>query len=184
MHACESKARASVAPGICRLAILAGLGLASCGYHVAGKTDLIPQSIHSIAIPPFSNITTRYKLTDQLAQAVSREFISRTKYQIVTDPNKADAILQGAVINYVAYPTIFDQQTGRASGFQINLTLQVKFTERTTGKILYSRPNFEMHQRYELSIGALTFFDESDAGLARLSKDVARDLVSSILENF
>jgi len=164
--------------------IIFALTLASCGYHVAGKTNLVPKSIHTICIPPFANITTRYKITDQLAQAVSREFITRTRYQIVNDPDKADAVLRGAVVNYVAFATLFDQKTGRASGFQANLTMQITFTERATGKVIFSRPSYEMHQRYEVSIPAPTYFDESDAGLARLSHDVARDLVTAILENF
>ena len=164
--------------------ILPALIITSCGYHVAGKADLVPKSIHTIAVPAFANITTRYKITDQLAQAISREFITRTRYQIVNDPDKADAVLRGAVVNYIAFATLFDQKTGRASGFQANLTLQISLTERATGKIIFSRPNYEMHQRYEVSIPAPTYFDESDAGLARLSHDVARDLVTSILENF
>jgi hypothetical protein len=41
-----------------------------------------------------------------------------------------------------------------------------------------------VHQRYELSINANTYFEESDAALDRLARDVARDLVTSILENF
>lgn len=164
--------------------IILAVGLTSCGYHVAGKTNLVPKSIHTIAIPPFANITTRYKITDQLAEAISREFITRTHYQIVNDPDKADAVLRGAVVNYVAFAILFDQQTGRATGFQANLTLQVTFTERATGKVIFSRPSYEMHQRYEVSIPARTYVDESDAGLARLSHDVARDLVTSILENF
>jgi hypothetical protein len=160
------------------------LMLSSCGYHIGGKADLVPKSVHTIAIPAFTNITTRYKLTDHLPQAISHEFIARTRYRIVTDPNEADAVLRGAVINYVAYPTIFDQATGRASGLQVNVTLQVILTERATGKVIFSRPNFEAHQRYEISISATAYFEESDAALDRLSRDVARDLVSSILENF
>jgi hypothetical protein len=62
--------------------------------------------------------------------------------------------------------------------------LQITFTERATGKVIYTRPNYEAHQRYELSINANTYFEESDAALDRLAQDVARDLVSSILENF
>lgn len=164
--------------------LLFSLALTSCGYHVAGKADLVPKSVHSIAIPAFSNITTRYKLTDHLPEALSREFVSRTRYQIVNDPNQADAVLRGSIINYVAYPTIINQATGRASGLQVNVTLQISFTERATGKVIYSRPSFEAHQRYELSINANTYFEESDAALDRLARDVARDLVSSILENF
>jgi len=145
---------------------------------------LVPKSIHTIAVPQFTNITTRYKLTDRLAQAIGREFISRTKYQIVTDPEAADAVLKGSVINYVAYPTIFDQATGRASGLQVIVTMQVNLVERTTGKVIFSRPRYEAHERYEISIAAGSYFEESDTALARLCQDVARDLVSSILENF
>jgi hypothetical protein len=164
--------------------ILCCAAFTSCGYHVAGQADLVPKTVHTIAIPAFSNITTRYKLTDHLPEAITREFITRTRYQIVNDPNQADAVLRGSIVNYIAYPTTIDQQTGRASGLQVNVTLQVTLTERATGKVIYSRPSFEVHQRYELSIKADAYFEESDAALDRLSRDVARDLVSSILEKF
>jgi outer membrane lipopolysaccharide assembly protein LptE/RlpB len=177
----------SVVRAILNIASLLALTIAltSCGYHVAGKADLMPKSIHTIAIPAFGNITTRYKLTDHLPQAISHEFIARTHFQIVNDPAQADAVLRGSVINYASYPTLFDQQSGRASGLQVNVTMQVSLVERATGKVIFSRPSFEMHQRYEISVtNSRQYFEESDAALDRLSRDVARDLVSSILENF
>jgi hypothetical protein len=167
------------------LAALASVAiLTSCGYHVGGRADLMPKSVQSIAIPAWTNITTRYKLTDRIPEAISHEFIARTRYQIASDPGQADAILNGAVINYIAYPTIFDQSTGRASALQVNVTLQVSLVERATGKVLFSRPSFEMHQRYEISTFPWVYFEESDTALERLSRDVARDVVSAILENF
>jgi Lipopolysaccharide-assembly len=163
---------------------LAGL-LASCGYHVAGKGDLVPKNIQTIAIPPFSNVTLRYKLTDRLPEAISQEFITRTRYKIVADPNQADAVLRGAVVNFVSFPILFDQTTGRASGLQVNVTIQVSLTERATGKVIYSRPNYEYHDRYEISVtNTNQYFEESVTALERLSHSVARDLVSSILDNF
>ena len=165
--------------------LLLTLGVSSCGYHVAGQADLVPKTVHTIAIPAFTNTTTRYKLTDRLPQAIGHEFIARTKYQVVNDPAQADAVLRGSVINYVAYPILFDQQSGRASGLQVNVTMQVNLVERATGKVLFSRPSYEMHQRYEISVtSSKAYFEESDEALNRLSRDVARDLVSSILENF
>jgi hypothetical protein len=156
-----------------------------CGYHVAGKADLVPKSIHTIAIPAFTNITTRYKLTDHLPEAISREFIARTRYQIINDVNEADAVLRGSVMNYVSYPVIFDQQSGRASGLQIIVTMQVTLTERATGKVLFTRPSFDVRQRYEISTtNTSQYFEESASALDRLSRDVARDVVSAILENF
>jgi outer membrane lipopolysaccharide assembly protein LptE/RlpB len=161
------------------------LALSSCGYHVAGKADLVPKDVHTIAIPPFANATVKYKLTDQLPEAISREFITRTRYKPVIDPAQADAVLHGTVVNYVAFPTVIDQATGRTSGLQVNVTLNVSLVDRSTGKTIYAQPNMQVHQRYELSItNNPQYFDESGAGLQRLSRDVARDLVSSILENF
>jgi outer membrane lipopolysaccharide assembly protein LptE/RlpB len=161
------------------------LALSSCGYHVAGQANLVPKTIHTIAVPAFANNTVRYKLSDLLPEAVSRELIARTHYQVVNDPTQADAVLRGSVISYLAYPTLIDQATGRTSGLQINVRMEVSLVERSTNKVIYNRPNFEAHERYELSVtNNLQYFDESGAALQRLSKDLARDLVSSILENF
>jgi len=165
-------------------ALICCAALSSCGYHMAGKADLVPKTVHTIAIPAFGNVTTRYKLSDRLPEAISREFIARTRYGIVPDPQQADAILRGAVVNFVTYPVLFDQATGRASGLQVSVTMQVNLVERTTGKVIFSRPNFEMHQRYEIAVDPNAYFEESDVGLARLSRDFARALVSAILENF
>ena len=156
-----------------------------CGYHVAGKTDLVPKTVHTICVPAFANITTRYKLTDHLPEAITREFIARTRYQIVNNENEADAVLRGSVVNYVSYPVIFDQQSGRASGLQVIVTMQVTLTERATGKVLFTRPSFDFRQRYEISTtNTSQYFEESASALDRLSRDVARDVVSAILESF
>jgi hypothetical protein len=161
------------------------VALGSCGYHVAGKADLVPKDVHTIAIPPFINGSVKYKLSDSLPEAIGREFITRTRYKPVSDPTQADAVLTGSVIRYVAYPTLINQATGRTSGLQIIVILNVSLTERATGKVIFARPYYEAHQRYELStINNYQYFDESGAGIQRLSKDVARDLVTSILENF
>ena len=158
----------------------------SCGYHVSGKGDLLPKTLHTIAIPAFENVTVHYRLTDRLPEALSREFIARTRYTVVPDAKEADAILRGTVVNYVSFPAVFDQRTGRASGLQVSVTMQVSLTERKTGKVLFSRPSFEMRQTYEFSPSTApqAYFDESETALARLSRDVARDVVSAILESF
>jgi len=155
--------------------------LSSCGYHISGHTDLLPQTIQSIAIPAFANATTRYKLTDRLPEALSREFIARTRYRIVSDPNKADAVLRGSVLNYFAGASIVVQN---ATAVDVHVYLQVNLIERATGKVLFTRPAMEVRERYEVSVDPKQYFEESDAGLERVSRSVAQQLVSSILNNF
>lgn len=166
------------------LLLLAVLPLTACGYHVSGKADLIPRRVQTIAIPAFGNATTKYKLSENLTTAISREFISRTRYHIVAKPDDADAVLTGSVVNFFSYPTIFDPVTGRASGVQVVVIVQVTLTDRSNQAVLFTRPNFEVRERYEISVDPRAYFEESDTALERLSHDVARAVVSAILENF
>jgi hypothetical protein len=166
---------------VAALALISGAAW-SCGYHVAGKADLLPKSIGTIAVPAFTNNTTRYRLTDRLPEDISREFISRTRYKISPDANAADAVLKGTILNYTAATTIVDQ--GRASGVEIHVFLQVSLVERATGKVLFNRPNFEVRERYQISSDPSAFFEETDAALNRVSQQAARQVVSAILEDF
>jgi hypothetical protein len=155
-----------------------------CGYHVAGRGDTLPNHIGTIAIPPFENLTTRYRLSRVLPRDIGREFVTRTRYDVITEEEAADAVLKGAVLDYQAYTTVIDPATGRASGMQIVVLLQVSLTDRKTGNLLYHQPRLELRERYEISVDQAAFFDESDAALERVSRDLSRSLVTAILEQF
>ena len=163
---------------------LVGFPLVSCGYKVAGKADLLPKHLHTIAIPAFSNVTMSYKLTDRLPNALAREFIARTRYQVIADVNEADMVLTGGVANVIAYPSTFDPLTGRAAGVQVQVVMQITLRERATGKVLYSHPALDFRERYEISTDPQAYFDESAPAFERLSHGVARNVVSAILEMF
>jgi hypothetical protein len=166
------------------LAVLLSLLSASCGYHVAGHADLLPKSIKTIAVPAFGNATARYRLADRLAADVAREFLERTRYRVVADPNQADAVLSGALANFFSGVTTLDPATSRSTGVQVIVNLQLSLTDRRTGKVLFNRPGVEIRERYEISVNELTYFDESGPALDRLARDIARSVVSAVLENF
>ena len=96
------------------LIALAGLGW-GCGYRVAGQADVIPDRIRTIAVPAFENVTTEYKIEQYMTSAVAREFIARTRYQVINDESQADAKLTGAVVQFFAFPQNLDPVTGRAT---------------------------------------------------------------------
>ena len=162
---------------------LLALTLCGCGYHVAGTTDSLPKTISTIAVPAFGNVSTQYKVSDLLATAVTREFISRTRYRITANPQGADAVLSGAVVNFVSYPTIVDNNSGRNTAVQVIITVSVTLRDKA-GVVLFSRPNFEIHERYEISVDPRNYFDESEPAMQRVSRDVARSVVSAVLEKF
>lgn len=166
------------------MAVGAGALASSCGYHVAGKANLMPADIQVIGIPPFQNATTRYKLTEKFPALLTREFLSRTKYQIVPDANGADAVLQGTINTILAFPLLFDPTTGRASGVQIQAVIAVNLRNMKTNTFLYNNPGFDFRQRYEISTDPLAFFDESTPAFERMGRELAAAVVTAVLENF
>jgi outer membrane lipopolysaccharide assembly protein LptE/RlpB len=161
---------------------LALLSLTACGYHVSGHGDLMPKTVKTVAVMPFGNLTTRYKLARTLPTDIGRELISRTRYKIVADPNQADAILTGTLSNFAAFTAI--STNGRNTTAEAVATLQITLTERATGNVLFSRRGAEYRERYEIAIDPKAYFDESGTAMVRLSKAVARSVVTGILENF
>ena len=166
------------------LALVPALILSGCGYHIAGRGDLMPKSVKTVAVRPFGNRTMLYKLARLLPADIGREFLSRTKYTLIDDADQADAVLTGNLVNYYAYPTITDPVTNRATTVQVITIVQFTLTERATGKVLVTRPGFEVRERYEVASDPKAYFDESGTAMERVSKDVARTVVSAILEAF
>jgi hypothetical protein len=144
---------------------------------------MLPKTLHTIAIPQFGNNTVQYKLSSYMSEAVSRELITRARYAVVADPKEADATLYGSIVNYSSGATVSDPGTGRGTGAQVSVMVQVRLVGKD-GKVLFNRPNFSFQDRYEISISPGQYIDESQATLARLSRDLARSVVSAILENF
>jgi len=166
------------------LAALCALLWSGCGYHVVGHANVLPKTIKIVAVPAFSSATPQYRLPVLLTADVTRELISRTHYAVVADPSLADATLAGTVTNYSYYPVIFDPVSNRATLVQVIVQLQVTLTDRHTGKVLFTRAGYEFRERYEVALDPQQYFDESGTAVQRLSKDVARSLVSALLENF
>jgi len=168
------------------LCLLSFAFLCACGYHVAtsGMSETLPTNIKTIAVPAFNNVTVSYKLTSYLPQAITREFITRTRYRVVNDPNDADAVLTGSVIRVDSLVLTIDPKTGRAASIQSVVTMQLKLVDRATNAVLFERPRFDFRQTYEIAVNPNAYFDEGDMAMNRLSREVARSVVSAILESF
>jgi hypothetical protein len=167
------------------LLILFACGLmSSCGYQMGGKAVTIPQGVRTIAIPAFGSSTTRYRLGDQLAQEIGREFNRRTRFRAVTDPKEADAVLRGMVNSANIAPNVSDPISGKATVVQVIVVVTVNLYEKGTNRVLYSRPNAQYRQNYSIATDPHQFFDESGPAFDRLSADLARDVVTAIVEDF
>ena len=155
-----------------------------CGYSTAGKATHIPESVHTIFIPAFVNQTHTYKIEQTMTAQVVREFVTRTKFKVVSDPQaESDATLKGTVVSTTVAPLTYDSQSGRASSALVTVNLKVSLTDKS-GKVLFDNPNYVFREQYQVSRDIASFLDEESPALERLSRDLARTLVASVLEAY
>src|SRR5207253_8127314 len=114
--------------------------LAGCGYHVAGRKDALPKTIHVIAVPAIENNTSSYRIEQRLTSATIHEFLARTNYKVVSAPESGDAVLRGKVLTVEAVPLLFTTinatattpSTTRATTMLVTMKCEVTLTEVTT----------------------------------------------------
>jgi outer membrane lipopolysaccharide assembly protein LptE/RlpB len=169
---------------ILQVVFLASVVASGCGYHVAGRSNSLPKTIHVIAVPALENKTTSYRIEQRLTTATVREFLARTSYRVVPDPANADAVLRGKVLSLEAAPLLFDTATGRATTMLVTVKCEITLEERETGKVLYHMDPFLFRNQYEISTDVKSFFEEQDPALERLAQDFAAGLVAAVIENY
>jgi hypothetical protein len=165
------------------------LALPGCGYSLAGRGSFLPSHIQVVGIPQLINRTTFFDVEQILTEKVRAEFIGRGKYRIVPETAGTDAVLSGEVLSIFVQPSGYtDAQL--ASRYMFTLTMKVAFTDARTNEVFWSNDALTFREEYELStrgnvaIEGAAFLDQERAAFDRIATDIARTVVTAILEAF
>src|SRR5215470_20096848 len=167
------------------------LALASngCGYALAGRGSFLPTDIRVVGIPPLVNHTTFFDVELTLTERIRNEFIGRGKYRVVPEAAGADAILVAEITSITLSPVAFTT-TQLASRYQFVLTLRVKFVDARVNKSLWMNDALSFTGEYDLTstsgnaLNPATFVDQQRSSFERIANDVARTVVTAIVEAF
>ena len=169
--------------------VLVSSTFSGCGYALAGRGSFLPDDIVSVGIPVLVNSTTFFDVELVLSEKIRTEFIGRGRYRVLTDPANADAVLTGKILDIVVQPAGFtDQQL--ASRYLFTVTMRVAFTDARSGEVLWSNDSMTFREEYELAtrsnvaIEGSAFLDQERNAFERIASDVARAVVTAILEAF
>lgn len=160
-----------------------------CGYALAGRGSFLPDYIIVVGIPQFENRSSFSQVEQILTEKVRSEFIGRGKYNVISDASGSDAVLTGEVVGLSAQPVSLNEQQ-LASRYLITWTIKVAFTDARTNEVLWSNDALTFRGEYELStrgntaIEGAVFVDQERSSIDRIASDVARSVVTSILEAF
>ena len=166
----------------------AGLLLAlsvGCGYHLVGTSSNLAPSLQALYVAPLINQTARSEVDQRLTEQITQEWVRRGRFQLVSSGDKADAVLSGTVKSAVVNPVQFDQE-GRATQYQLTVTIDIQLVDRTSEKqvVLWRDEQFSRNTAYAVDPLAKDYFDREVEALDTLSRGMARDLVTTILEGF
>jgi outer membrane lipopolysaccharide assembly protein LptE/RlpB len=158
--------------------------IAGCGYHVAGHSANLPSGWQAIEVPAFKNDTTRYRIEQKFTAAVIHEFLTRTKYHIVQNPESADGVLNGEVTSIETNPVLFNATTGEVTTMLVTVHMKVSLVDNKSEKLVYHNDDMVFRQEYQISTDVNTFFEQQDPALERMARDLASHIVSDVLEGF
>ena len=138
----------------------------------------MPTPIKTIAIPAFSNATIRYKLAALLPEDITREFLSRTRYAVITDASRADAVLTGSVANFSALRDHrrSGHRPGRGEQGDRHLEPQADGAAHRESVVFAHRRT--VYRPIPDRSRPLQYFDESDTAMARIARNVAQSVVA------
>jgi hypothetical protein len=177
-----------------RLHALSALALclcvsSGCGYSLAGRGSFLPAYIRSVGIPPLENRSTFFLAEQVLTEKIRTEFIGRGKYRVTPDTAGSDAVLAGEITGIAVQPVGFTEQQ-LASRYLFTLSMRVTFSDARTNEVLWSDDALTFREEYDLSgratnaVEGASFVDQERSLFDRIASDVARTVVTAILEAF
>jgi hypothetical protein len=174
-----------------KVALILSLALATsgCGYALAGRGSFLPDYIKVVGIPPIENRSTFLLVEQVLTEKIRTEFIGRGKYNVVNDASGSDAVLSGEITGVSAQPVGFNENQ-IASRYLFVMTMRVSLTDARTSMVLWSNDALTFRQESEMTTKGATvlegaaFIDQERSSFDRIAGDVARTVVTAILEAF
>ena len=172
---------------------LAAVGLvlscSGCGYALAGRGAFLPPDIQVVGIPPLVNRTTFFDVEQILTEKTRNEFIGRGKYRVIADVSGADAVLNAEILSITLSPVGFTSEQ-LASRYRFVLTMKVDFVDARAGRSLWANDALSFSGEYDLTaqgggtIEGSSFVDQQRGSFDRIASDVARTVVTAIIEAF
>jgi hypothetical protein len=169
--------------------VLVAMLTPGCGYALAGRGSFLPASINVVGIPQLVNSTPFFQVEQILTEKIRTEFIGRGRYTVIPEPEGADAVVTGTVTAIFVQPIGFTEQQ-LASRYQFTLMMNVQFTDTRTAQVLWANSALTFREEYELStrsnvaLEGATFLSQERSSFDRIADDVARTVVTAILEAF
>jgi outer membrane lipopolysaccharide assembly protein LptE/RlpB len=163
--------------------LICAVALVGCGYALVGRGSNIPAEVRRVQLVPLENGTPRSQVDQILTRALTSELVNRHRFEVLSAPEGADAVLSGKVSSFTLSPVTFDSE-GRATEYEIAIVVSVDFKQVAPETLLYQNDSYLFRSSYEVKASELGFQDRETPAIEATAKDFAESLVTDLLEGF
>jgi outer membrane lipopolysaccharide assembly protein LptE/RlpB len=159
---------------------LAAVALGGCGYSL--RTSL-PPGIQSIHVPVLENRTQEPGIEDFITQALTQAVAQSGRVRIARNVQDADAVLEGAVVEYRLNALSFNR-SANVTSYRLIIGLSLVFKDLKQNQILWKQDRIEERADFLVSGQVTQTLAREELAVQRAAVDVARAIVSFALEGF
>jgi hypothetical protein len=126
------------------------LALTGCLYSLSGGGGMPPQ-IKTVAVIPFENQTANPELPTELHLELRKAILSRLGVREAPE-GRATAVITGTITKYepdIAVGFSADPVRARTARRRLQLTINIDFVDKTTGKSLFKRDGLSAEGEYD-----------------------------------
>lgn len=152
-----------------------------CGYHRIQKGTNLPGDIRSISIPVFRNDTYEAGIEVLLTDALKTQFI-RSGFVVVTDTDKADAVVVGTIRSFSNSPIGFSDSQF-AVEYRASVKMRIKIVAKN-GNVLWEDNNASRTDEYRVSENIFQSEAEKKKAIERIARDLMADIHDRVFDGF
>jgi outer membrane lipopolysaccharide assembly protein LptE/RlpB len=168
--------RSGLAAILALLVVVAG----GCGYSLRPS---LPGNIKTVHIPTLLNRTQEPGIEDFVTQALTTALVTSGVARIARDAEQADAVLDGAIIEYTLTALAFDR-TANVTQYRLQISLALTLKDRRSGDVVWKQDRIGDRADFQVAGQVSTTIAREQDAVRRAATDISRAIVSLAFEGF
>ena len=171
---------------------LAGL-VTGCGYHIRANGRPVGIEFSHLAIPLIESHASTLAFEADFTRILRQEFIRHAQVPLVSE-ERAQMVLSGTIYEITTSSLTYDTQEVSINGEtrnysvttsrRLKIKLDMRLTERATGKIIWRDREMEEKARFSLGDGPLETRYNRRTALQTIARNLSKRIYLKTMERF
>lgn len=164
------------------IVLLLILGLFGCGYHLQGRGDALPGGVRYVHVAILDNATLQPFLENAVTNALLDRLIRSPGVELVDDPDLADGLLTGTIVQYGNTALSYDGNDDIGE-YRTRMTVEVVLRQADNAQVLWKGRSSQAED-YAANADKALEDDREKAAIKEVAVRLADDIYSRMVDDF